>query len=98
MFGLKVERTTTRGWSQTSLNRPATEAIKRLNIDEGLFQGLKRRVSAPKAKRYVSLVVDLEAMDNIETIKDKLATASGKKISQKHVVQQALQLLNDYVS
>jgi len=98
MFGLKVTRTATRGWAHTSLDEKASKAIRRLKIDEGLFQGLKRRVSSPKVKRYASLVVDLEAMKNIESIKDKLTTSSGKKVSQKHVVQQALQLLNDYVS
>jgi hypothetical protein len=97
-FGLKVRRTATRGWAFTSLDDAGTKAIDALSIEDELFQGLKRRVSRPKDKRYVSLVVDLDAMDHINTIKEKLAGSSGKKVSQKHVVQQALQLLNDYVS
>lgn len=96
-FGLKVTRTATRGWAYTTLDKEARKAISKLDIDEDLFQGLKRRSTRPRDKRYVSLVVDLDAMDYIESIKEKLAASSGQKVSQKHVVQQALQLLNDYV-
>ena len=97
MFGLKVSRTATRGWSSTSLDTKARAAVDAFEVDDNLFKGLKRRSNTPKDKRYVSLVVDLAAMDHIDTIKSRLEITTGKKVSQKYIVQHALELLNNAV-
>lgn len=83
-FGLSVERDGSRGWAFTSLNEPAKQAIDNINIDETLFTGLRRRQFTRSEKKYVSLVVDLDSVDIISSIKDRLG------LSQKQVVQQAI--------
>ena len=91
-FGLTVKRHATRGWATTYLDDEAIKAVRKLDISEELFKGLKRLKSPSREKKYVSLVVDVDAVSYIESIKTKL---HGKgNVSQKQIVQLALESLD----
>jgi hypothetical protein len=84
-FGLKVSRSTNRGYSATTLTKDSRAAIDSLNVDTSLFKELRRRkVSSTREKKYLSLVVGIE-------IEDMLAEAlSVTGESQKSFVENAI--------
>lgn len=90
MFGLKVHRLKNKGFARTSLDETSQQAIDELNPNRDALSSLKRRrIKQQRARRYVSLIVDIAYEDVIE---------SGMKItglSQKHFVQKAI---DSYVS
>lgn len=85
MFGLKVERSGTRGYAYTSLTETSQQAIETLKADESLFKDIRRRKVGPmREKKYISLVVDAA----IEPHLQEAIEVSGS--TQKQFVQNAI--------
>ena len=84
-FGLKVERTGNRGWSYTSLDVEAEQAIKEFKPNTDVFRSLKRKSTVgPREKKYVSLIIGAEYGDMLA---DALATTG---LTQREFVEQAV--------
>jgi len=85
MFGLKVERSKTRGYSSTYLTDASIAAINSLKINESLFTGIKRKtIRANREKKYISLVVDASMIDTINRGMQRYG------VSQKSFVETAI--------
>lgn len=84
-FGLKVERTGNRGWSYTSLDVEAEQAIKEFKPNTDVFRSLKRKSTVgPREKKYVSLIIGAEYGDMLT---GALATTG---LTQRQFVEQAV--------
>lgn len=83
-FGLVVGKLPNRGWAKTHLTYDARDQITKLNLDNRLFVGLRRKRVKQSTKKYTSLIVSEEVYDVVKaTIRD-----SGK--SQKQFVEDAI--------
>ena len=84
-FGLTVERSGTRGWSHTKLDKPAIEAIKKVDADESLFNGLRRKSVKKTHDRYFSLIVNSSYKDRLKNV------VEASSMSQREFVEDALE-------
>ena len=84
-FGLIVERSGTRGWSHTKLDQPAIDAIKKVNADESLFNGLRRKSVKKTHDRYFSLIVNSSYKERLKSVVETSA------LSQREFVETALE-------
>lgn len=90
-FGLEVSRDGKRGWAYTKLTDVSRDAINALEVDESLFNGLKRKRAGSKPDRYFSLIVNTDLK---QPLKDALAASNMK---QRDFVESAiLTAINKY--
>jgi len=83
-FGLDVQRDGKRGWAYTKLTDISRDAIKALEVNESLFNGLKRKRFKSSVDRYFSLIVNLDLKEDLKSAVQK----SGMK--QREFVEHAL--------
>jgi hypothetical protein len=84
-FGLIVERTGNKGYAYTKLGKEADTAIKKLEPNRSIMNSLSRkRISAPREKRYISLIISAEYEGTLA----EAVTTSG--LSQKEFVETAI--------
>ena len=83
-FGLEVKRDGTRGWAYTKLTETSEKAIEMLDVNEQLFEGLRRKTKSSKPDRYFSLIVNVDLKQPLKNAID----ASGMK--QREFVEQAI--------
>lgn len=84
-FELEVERDGKRGWAYTKLTDKSRHAIEELNLDDRLFQGLKRKTIKKTEDRYFSLIVNLDLK---QPLKDALERTG---CSQRQFVEAAIE-------
>ena len=86
-FGLSVERSGTRGWSHTKLDQLAVDAIKKVDADESLFNGLRRKNIKKVHDRYFSLIVNSSYKERLKRV------VEASSLSQREFVEAALDKL-----
>ena len=87
-FGLEVERDGRRGWAYTKLTEESDEAIKSLNVDESLFEGLRRKRVGSKPDRYFSLIVNLDLKEPLKNALDR--TGMNQREFVEFAINQAI--------
>ena len=83
-FGLQVKRDGTRGWAYTKLTETSEKAIEMLDVDEQLFEGLRRKRKGSGPDRYFSLIVNVDLKQPLKVAIDM----SGMK--QREFVERAI--------